>query len=239
MGDITVLSLDHPDAAVNAMTSYLTKEAPKSWTAGVVDTVAAGTKVATTDDLVAQMSSTDGAVAVLPLPVAANNALAVPGLEVQGLTMDPTNSQQLQIGAGATTLTIAENGNILASPAIGGVPNADTFDAAAAKIVLPSGQAMVGWPVVAFAHMMACDTGAQPPLPMSSFLYTVTMNGQGAVAGMSYVQLPEPVRIKARTLAVQHNPSPSASGSMAPAPAAPSDAAASGAAPMAPTPAAS
>ena len=210
LGPMTVLSLDHPDASVRAMTAYLAKEAPQTWTAGEVDTLSVGTKVATTDDLTSEMSSTDGAVAVLPLPIAADNSLAIPGLEVQGQTMNPTNSQELQIGAGATKLTIAENGNIYASFAIGGVPNADTFDAAAAKIVLPSGQPMIGWPVVGFAHVMACNDGAMPPLTMSSFLYTVTLNGQGAVAGVGYTPLPEPVRSKSRTLAASNNPSQSA-----------------------------
>ena len=227
MGDITVVSLDHPDGSVNAMTTYLTKSAPTVWTTGVSDTLTVGTKVKTTDDLLTELGNAPGAVAVLPLPVAANNSLAVVGMEVQNQTMDATNTQQLQIGAGATTLTIADNGNIFASPAIGGVPNADTFDAAAQKIVVASGAPMIGWPVLGFAHVMTCNTGATPPLAMSSFLYTVTLNGQGAVSGVGYTPLPEPVRSKSRTLAASNNPSqsagpaassaPAAGGSMAPA----------------------
>jgi len=45
---------------------------------------------------------------------------------------------------------------------------------------------------------------------MSSFLYTVTLNGQGAVAAVGYTPLPEPVRSKSRTLAASNNPSQSA-----------------------------
>jgi len=231
LGDITVVSLDHPDGSINAMTTYLTKSAPTVWTTGVADTLTVGTKVATTDDLVAELGNAPGAVAVLPLPVAANNSLAVLGMQVQDQTMDATSTQELQIGAGATTLTIADNGNIFASPAIGGVPNADTFDAAAQKIVVPSGQPMIGWPVEGFAHVMTCNTGATPPLTTSSFLYTVTLNGQGAVSGVGYTPLPEPVRSKSRTLAASNNPSQSA----APAGGAASSAPAGGAS-MAPTP---
>jgi len=210
MGDITVVSLDHPDGSINAMTTYLTKSVPTVWTTGVADTLTVGTKVKTTDDLLAELGNAPGAVAVLPLPVAANNSLAVMGMEVQGQTMDATNTQQLQIGAGATSLTIAENGNIFAAPAIGGVPNADTFDAAAQKIVVASAELMIGWPLLGFAHVMTCNSGATPPLPTSSFLYTVTLNGQGAVAAVGYTPLPEPVRSKSRTLAASNNPSQSA-----------------------------
>lgn len=210
MGDITVVSLEGADGSVRAMTTYLNTSAPTVWTIGVADTLSVGTRVATTDDLLAELSNAPGAVAVLPLPVAANNSLAVMGMQVQNQTMDATNTQQLQIGAGATTLTIADNGNIFAAPAIGGLPNADTFDAAAQKIVVASGETPIGWPVVGFAHVMACNTGATPPLAMSSFLYTVTLNGQGAVAGVGYTPLPEPVRSKSRTLAASNNPSHSA-----------------------------
>ena len=220
MGDITVVSLEGPDGSVRAMTTYLNTSAPTVWTTGVADTLSVGTKVATTDDLLAELSNAPGAVAVLPLPVAANNSLAVMGMQVQNQTMDATNTQQLQIGAGATSLTIAENGNIFAAPAIGGVPNADTFDAAAQKIVVASGELMIGWPILGFAHVMACNTGATPPLAMSSFLYTVTLNGQGAVAAVGYTPLPEPVRSKSRTLAASNNPSQSAAagGAASPAP---------------------
>lgn len=220
MGDITVVSLKGPDGSVRAMTTYLNTSAPTVWTTGVADTLSVGTKVATTDDLLAELSNAPGAVAVLPLPVAANNSLAVVGMQVQNHTMDATNTQQLQIGAGATTLTIAENGNIFAAPAIGGVPNADTFDAAAQKIVVASGEALIGWPILGFAHVMACNTGATPPLAMSSFLYTVTLTGQGAVSAVGYTPLPEPVRSKSRTLAASNNPSQSAAagGAASPAP---------------------
>jgi len=157
---------------------------------------------------------------VLPLPVYANYSLSVMGKLLQNQTMDATSTQQLQIGAGATTLTIADTGNIFAAPAIGGVPNADTFDAAAQKIVVASGEALIGWPILGFAHVMACNTGATPPLAMSSFLYTVTLNGQGAVSAVGYTPLPEPVRSKSRTLAASNNPSQSAAagGAASPAP---------------------
>ena len=209
LGDITVVSLKDPDGAVAAMTAYLAKAAPGAWTSGVTGTLKAGTQVATTDDLLTALSDAPGSVAVLPTSVALGASLAVPALAVNGTAMDPTNAQQLAIGAGATTLTVDAQGNIAAAPALGGVPNADTFDAAAAKIVLPSGEAMVGWPVQGYAHMLACDNGTDH-LPMSTFLYDVTLNGQGAIAGTGNTPLPEPIRIKARTLAVQHNPSPTA-----------------------------
>ena len=97
---------------------------------------------------------------------------------------------------------------------------ADTFDAAAQKIVVASGEALIGWPLLGFAHVMTCNSGATPPLPTSSFLYTVTLHGQGAVAAVGYTPLPEPVRAKSRTLAASNNPSPSAAagGAASPAP---------------------
>lgn len=210
LGDLSVLSLEAPDGSVTAMTTYLTQAAPTVWTTGVSGTLSVGKKFKTTDDLVAELGNNPGAVAILPIPVANDNSLSIISMQVQGQTMDATNTQQLQIGAGATTLTIADNGNIFAAPAIGGVPNADTFDAAAQKIVVASGQPMIGWPVEGFAHVMTCNTGATPPLATSSFLYTVTLNGQGAVAAVGYTPLPEPVRAKSRTLAASNNPSQSA-----------------------------
>lgn len=232
MGDITLVSLKEPDASVSAMTAYLTKADPTSWTSGTTGTLSTGTQVATTDDLVTELTNTPGAVGVLPTSVALGASLAVPALAVDGQAMDPTNGQQLAIGAGATTLTVDANGNIAASPALGGVPNPDTFDAAAAKIVLPSGEKMIGWPVNGYAHMLAC-TGSTDYLPASTFLYTVTLSGQGAIAGTGNTPLPEPVRIKVRTLAVQSNPSPSAvpSGAGTASPAAATDSAPSGAGP--------
>lgn len=236
MGDIAVVSLKNPDGAVTALTTYLTTAAPTTWTAGVVGTLKVGTQVETTDDLVNEVTNTPGAVAVLPTAVAMGASLAVPAMEVNGTTMDPASSQQLAIGAGATTLTIDANGNISAAPALGGVPNADTFDAAAAKIVVPSGQEMIGWPVLGYAHMLACTNGTDF-LPASTFLYTATLSGQGAIQGTGNTPLPEPIRTKVRTLGFANNPSPTAAPASPEggAPAAPAPASAPASAPAAPS----
>lgn len=193
--DITVMSVDQPQGAVEAETAWLSKEAPKSWTGGTVGTLPNSTTFPTITDLLAEMTVTDGAFAILPAVDAVANTLPMAVSEVQDQTVSADDSALLKIGSGATTVTTDDKGNITASAAIGGVPLEGNFDAAAAKIVLAEGQQMVGWPVVGYAHMLVCDDPANP-LPLSSAQYIARLAGQGSLETFGVTPLPEPIRVK-------------------------------------------
>lgn len=53
---VTLLRLDGPSGAVEAMTAWLSSEAPEAWTPGPIDTLTAGKAVATYDDMIAEMT---------------------------------------------------------------------------------------------------------------------------------------------------------------------------------------
>jgi len=195
IADITVLSVDRPSGSINAMTAYLSKTAPESWTAGTVDTLSVGSKFPTTADLIAELSATDGAVAVLPAAQAVNASVPVASVDINGTTISVDDTQLLKVGIGALTLTTDDKGNITATPAVGGTPIPENFDAAAAKVVLAEGQEMIGWPIIGIAHMLVCDDGTDP-LPLSSAQYLVRLAGQGSLESYGLVPLPEPVRVK-------------------------------------------
>lgn len=192
--DITVMSLEGGSGAVNAMTAYLTKTAPESWTAGTVSTLAFGSKFATTADLMAELTMTDGAVAVLPAIQALNSALPMASADINGTTISVDDTQLLKVGVGALTITTDAQGNITATPAVGGTPVPENFDIAAAKVVLAEGQELLGWPILGIAHMMVCDDGTDP-LPLSSAQYLVRLAGQGSLETFGLTPLPEPIRI--------------------------------------------
>ncbi len=193
--DITVMSLEAPQGAVEAETAWLAKAAPKAWTQGTVGTIGIGNTYPTLADLAAELTVTDGAFAILPAVDAVANNLPMATAEVQGQSVSVDQSALVKIGSGATSITTDDAGNITASPAIGGVPVEGNFDAAAAKIVLAEGQEMVGWPVVGYAHMLVCDDPADP-LPLSSAQYLARLAGQGSLETYGLTPLPEPVRIK-------------------------------------------
>jgi ABC-type phosphate transport system substrate-binding protein len=193
--DITVMSLEGPSGAINAMTAYLSKTAGDSWTAGTVDTLSIGTKFATTADLIAEFTMTDGAVAVLPAVQAVNAGLPMASADINGTTISVDDTQLLKVGVGALTMTTDASGNMVASPAVGGTPIPENFDAAAAKIVLAENQEMIGWPILGIAHMMICDDGTDP-LPLSSAQYLVRLAGQGSLETFGLVPLPEPIRVQ-------------------------------------------
>jgi len=195
ISDITVMSLEGGSGAVNAMTAYLSKTAPESWTAGTVNTLDVGTKFATTADLLAELSMADGAVAVLPAIQALNAALPMASADINGTTISVDDTQLLKVGIGALTVTTDDKGNINATPAVGGTPVPENFDIAASKIVLAEGQELLGWPILGIAHMMICDDGTDP-LPLSSAQYLVRLAGQGSLETFGLTPLPEPIRVQ-------------------------------------------
>lgn len=202
---VMLMSVEESQGSVEAMTAWLTAEAPEAWTAGQVGTINAGEKVATNDDLLAGMLANEGSVAVLPTFLAYGQGLATANLpamaaeEVASEVVVTTDDTQLaKVGAGATIATTDANGNIVASPAIGGVPNPESFDLNASKVVLQEGQDLVGWPVLGFAHAVVCDT-ASDPLPMSFSRYLVRLAGQGSLEAYGLVSLPEPIRVSTFT----------------------------------------
>jgi hypothetical protein len=114
---------------------------------------------------------------------------------VKDLIIAPDDTQLQKIGIGATSVTTDSAGNMLASPAVGGVPVEGNLDLAASKIVLAEGQPVIGWPVVGVAHMMVCDD-PNDPLPLSTAQYMVRLAGQGALETFGVIPLPEPIRIQ-------------------------------------------
>ena len=194
--EITVLALDHPSGSVEAMTAWLAKEAPTVWTDGVTGTLSgATTTYPTVADLMAELTVTEGTIAVVPVFEAIANAVPVATFPVQDIVVAPDDTQLLKVGVGATNITTDDKGNIFASPAIGGVPVEGNFDLAASKIVLAEGQPLIGWPVVGVAHMLVCDDPSDP-LPLSTAQYIVRLAGQGALETFGVTPLPEPIRIQ-------------------------------------------
>jgi hypothetical protein len=101
-------------------------------------------------------------------------------------------------GVAATNVTVDAAGNLLAGPAIGGVPVAGQFDLASSKIVLAEGQPVIGWPIMGMAHMMVCDDPADP-LALSAAQYVVRLAGQGSLETFGVTPLPEPIRVQTFT----------------------------------------
>lgn len=219
---ITVLGVDKPEGAVEAMTTWLSAEDSADWTAGVTSTLPNATPFPTQMDLTSELLAMEGNVAVLPAFTAVANTIPVAAVPVQDLVISPDDTQLVKVGAGATTITVDEAGNIAASPAIGGVPVEGNFDLAASKVVLAEGQPLVGWPIMGMAHLMVCDDPSDP-LPLSTAQYVVRLAGQGSLETFGVTPLPEPIRIKTFAplkVTVDPNASPSAPAS-APASASP------------------
>lgn len=117
-------------------------------------------------------------------------------LAVIGLVIAfPDDPQLAKIGSGAMTLSVEDQGNIAATPAVGGIPDDEIFDLAASKIILQEDQPVVGWPVLGTGHLLVCDDPADP-LPLSVAQYALRLAGQGALETYGLTPLPEPVRIK-------------------------------------------
>ncbi|MFZ4497905.1 MAG: substrate-binding domain-containing protein, partial [Candidatus Nanopelagicales bacterium] len=159
---ISVISIDSPQGAVEALTTWLTKEAPSAWTQGVTGTIATGTQVPTLTDLIGELTAAEGTLAVLPAVQAISNAVPIASAQVQEEIISADDTQLLKVGVAATTVTSDASGNMSASPAIGGVPVEGNFNLAASKIVLAEGQPLIGWPVLGMAHLLICDDPANP-----------------------------------------------------------------------------
>ncbi|MCX6424675.1 MAG: substrate-binding domain-containing protein, partial [Actinobacteria bacterium] len=192
---ISVISIDSPQGAVEAITTWLTKEAPSTWTQGVTGTIATGTQVATLTDLIGELTATEGTLAVLPAVQAISNAVPIASSQVQEEVISADDTQLLKVGVAATTVTTDSIGNMSASPAIGGVPVEGNFNLAASKIVLSEGQPLIGWPVLGMAHLLICDDPANP-LPLAAAQYMLRLAGQGSFETFGVTPLPEPIRVQ-------------------------------------------
>lgn len=201
---MTLFSAEQPQGAVEAMTAWTSKFAPESWSEGTVGVLSAGTQLPTVADLTAEVSVTEGAIAILPIFQALNNVLAVANLPVfvtdengskSEVIITSDDVQLYKVGSGATNVTTDATGNILASPAIGGVPIEGNFDLASSKIVLGADQTLVGWPVIGYAHLLICDDAADP-LALSFAQYAVRLAGQGSLETFGLTPMPEPIRVK-------------------------------------------
>jgi len=127
--------------------------------------------------------------ASLPATLTANE-----GAEGELVVMNPDDVQLAKIGSGATVASLDDSGNTyLASPAVGGIPSVESFDLAASKVVVQEGEPVAGWPVLAFSHLMVCNT-PDDPLPLSFAQYLVRLAGQGSLEGYGMTPLPEPIR---------------------------------------------
>jgi len=202
--EITLLAVEQPQGAVAAMTAWLALKAPQAWTQGSVGTLAAATQMPTQVDLIAEATAVEASVAVLPIFDAFANVLATANLPVSGtdsegnpidIVVTADDVQLYKVGSGATTMQASEDGRSLVVPAaVGGIPNPQTFDLVASKIVLGTDQPLAGWPVIGFAHVMVCDDPADP-LPLAYAQYLVRLAGQGAIETFGLTPLPEPVRV--------------------------------------------
>ncbi len=202
---VTLLAVESPQGAVEAMTTWLTAEAPQAWTAGVTGTLPAARQLPAQVDLIGELAVTEASIAVLPIFDALNNVLAMANLPVKGTdangnafdTVVTTDDVQLyKVGSGATTAQPGEDGtSLLVPPAVGGIPVPGSFDLASSKIVLGEDQPLVGWPVLGYAHIIVCDSPSDP-LPLSFAQYLVRLAGQGSLETFGLTPLPEPFRVQ-------------------------------------------
>ncbi len=199
--DFTVMGLEGPSGAVEAMTTWLSAKAPQEWTDGPVLTVPGAQQLPTSMDLIGEMLAFESSVAVMPVFQALFNVMPAASLPVtledgSELVVTGDDVQLAKVGGGAMTVTADEQtGSLFASPAVGGVPVEGNFDVAASKIVLAEGQPLVGWPVNGVAHLMTCDAPDDPG-SLAFTQYVMRLAGQGALETFGVVPLPEPIRIQ-------------------------------------------
>lgn len=202
--DITVYGTEEPSGSVQAMSAWLAEEVPDLWTAGEVSVLPYGEKLASGQEVLDTMLGIDASVTVMPTILGVQYGLApasLPatltaneGAEGELVVMNPDDVQLAKIGSGATVASLDESGNTyLASPAVGGIPSVESFDLAASKVVVQEGEPVAGWPVLAFSHLMVCNT-PDDPLPLSFAQYLVRLAGQGSLEGYGMTPLPEPIR---------------------------------------------
>ena len=199
-----LIGLKDEQGALQAMTAWLTSVAPKAWTQGIVGKVPSARPVATVTDLINEMMSTEGAIAVLPVSTAINNVLGMASLPAGpnlNTWVSPDDVQLAKVGSAAmtdqtATLATGESSDMLVyGPGLGGVPVEGQFDIAASKIVLAQDQELIGWPVMGVAHLLICNAPGKP-LPLSFAQYVVRLAGQGSFEAFGLTPLPEPIRVK-------------------------------------------
>lgn len=138
----------------------------------------------------------EGTVAVMPVFIPNNNVIPIADLPVDGNPISITNVDLPKVGIAATTLTTDEQGNIVGTHAVGGIPIPEQFDIASAKVILTDDQALAGWPVIAMSSIMVCDD-PNDPLPLSIGQFFLRLAGQGTFDSVGLTPLPEPIRILA------------------------------------------
>lgn len=197
---IDLISVESPQGSVLAMTSWLKKVDPQAWTDEPTGSLKAGRKVSTAADLLAELSAVEGSIAVLPTVQAYGASLGTASLPVTpsdgsaDVVIATDDTQAAKIGAAATSMAKDDAGNITVAPAVGGNPVEGMLDTIAAKIVVPDGEPIVGWPVLGFAHAIVCDSSTDP-VPLNAAQYLVRMAGQGSLEAYGVTPLPEPIRV--------------------------------------------
>jgi len=195
--EMAVMSVEGGSGSVEAMTTYLTNQAPESWPTGVNRTLEIGQKFPTELDVINEMIATEGTVGVLPIVQAINNQIPMAATLVQEEIINPDDTQLQKVGSGAMTVTVEPN-SLIATPATGGVPVEGNFDIAASKIVLAKGQPLIGWPILGTAHAMVCNA-PEDPLPLSTVQFLERLSGQGSFETYGLTPLPEPIRVQTFT----------------------------------------
>lgn len=138
----------------------------------------------------------EGAVAIMPVFIPNNNVIPIADLPVDGTPISITNVDLPKVGIAATELTVDEQGRIVGSHAVGGLPIPEQFDIASAKVIIPEGEALAGWPVIAMSSILVCDDPSNP-LPLSTGQFFLRLAGQGTFDSVGLTPLPEPIRINA------------------------------------------
>ena len=201
--DIEVYTVDQDRGSVQAMTTWLSEEAPQSWSEGTLERLPGNINFGSSFEMTEELAFMEGAVAILPVFEAFNAFVPTAAFPVtygddgaqEELIAFPDDPQLAKIGSGAMALSVDDQGNIAATPAVGGIPDDEIFDLAASKIILQEDQPVIGWPVLGTGHLLVCDDPADP-LPLSVAQYSLRLAGQGALETYGLTPLPEPVRIK-------------------------------------------
>jgi ABC-type phosphate transport system substrate-binding protein len=217
---VSLLRLDQPSGAVEAMTTWLSGTAPSAWNAGATATLTSGKALSSYEDIIAEMTGLNigepmeeievdleadvsnlvlpgqGTVAVMPTALASENVLPVASLPADGVNISITNNDLPKVGIAAMVLTTDDAGRILPTHAVGGVPVEGQFDQASAKVVFEEGAPVVGWPVIAVSSILACDD-PNNPLPKSTAQFFLRLAAQGTFTAVGLTPLPEPIRVQA------------------------------------------
>ena len=201
---IEVYTVDQDRGSVQAMTTWLSEEAPQSWSDGTLERLPGNITFGSSLEMSEELAFMEGAVAILPVFEAFNAFVPTAAFPVtygdeggaeEELIAYPDDPQLAKIGSGAMALSVDDQGNIAATPAVGGIPDDEIFDLAASKIILQEDQPVIGWPVLGTGHLLVCDDPADP-LPLSVAQYALRLAGQGALETYGLTPLPEPVRIE-------------------------------------------